>query len=35
MLMRKESNGGHQADDEDDTIRESDISLAILGKKKL
>jgi hypothetical protein len=27
------SNGGNQADDENDTYRDSDVSLAILGKK--
>ena len=29
------SNGGNQADDEEETFKDSDVSLAILGKKKL
>ena len=27
------SNGGNQADDEEETFKDSDVSLAILGKK--
>jgi hypothetical protein len=33
MMVRRINNEGHQADDEDETFRDSEISLALFGKK--